>query len=389
LSRETSPSEREKTDNGNRLRLKERAFIMKYDRIYNFSAGPSMLPEPVLEEIRDEFMNYKGSGMNVMEMSHRSKVFQGIIDEAEADLRELMNIPSNYKVLFIQGGATLQFAMVPLNLMKNGVADYIVTGNWSSKAYSEAKKFGKINLVASSKDKNYSYIPDLSDLPISEDADYVYICENETIHGTTYQKLPNTKGKILVSDQSSMFLSKPVNVSDYGLIYGGVQKNVGPAGLVIVIIREDLIRSDLDEKIPTYLRYDIHAENGSMYNTPNCWAIYVCGKVFKYLKKIGGLEAMNQLNLEKAKPLYDFLDNSKMFKGTVVKEDRSLMNVPFVTASAEMDAEVVAATKAAGFDNLKGHKSVGGLRASIYNAMPKEGVEALVEFLRDFEAKHS
>ena len=389
MSRETSPSEREKTDNGNRLRLKERAFIMKYDRIYNFSAGPSMLPEPVLEEIRDEFMNYKGSGMNVMEMSHRSKVFQGIIDEAEADLRELMNIPSNYKVLFIQGGATLQFAMVPLNLMKNGVADYIVTGNWSSKAYSEAKKFGKINLVASSKDKNYSYIPDLSDLPISEDADYVYICENETIHGTTYQKLPNTKGKILVSDQSSMFLSKPVNVSDYGLIYGGVQKNVGPAGLVIVIIREDLIRSDLDEKIPTYLRYDIHAENGSMYNTPNCWAIYVCGKVFKYLKKIGGLEAMNQLNLEKAKPLYDFLDNSKMFKGTVVKEDRSLMNVPFVTASAEMDAEVVAATKAAGFDNLKGHKSVGGLRASIYNAMPKEGVEALVEFLRDFEAKHS
>ena len=389
MSRETSPSEREKTDNGNRLRLKERAFIMKYDRIYNFSAGPSMLPEPVLEEIRDEFMNYKGSGMNVMEMSHRSKVFQGIIDEAEADLRELMNIPSNYKVLFIQGGATLQFAMVPLNLMKNGVADYIVTGNWSSKAYSEAKKFGKINLVASSKDKNYSYIPDLSDLPISEDADYVYICENETIHGTTYQKLPNTKGKILVSDQSSMFLSKPVNVSDYGLIYGGVQKNVGPAGVVIVIIREDLIRSDLDEKIPTYLRYDIHAENGSMYNTPNCWAIYVCGKVFKYLKKIGGLEAMNQLNLEKAKPLYDFLDNSKMFKGTVVKEDRSLMNVPFVTASAEIDAEVVAATEAAGFDNLKGHKSVGGLRASIYNAMPKEGVEALVEFLRDFEAKHS
>ncbi len=362
---------------------------MKYDRIYNFSAGPSMLPEPVLEEIRDEFMNYKGSGMNVMEMSHRSKVFQGIIDEAEADLRELMNIPSNYKVLFIQGGATLQFAMVPLNLMKNGVADYIVTGNWSSKAYSEAKKFGKINLVASSKDKNYSYIPDLSDLPISEDADYVYICENETIHGTTYQKLPDTKGKVLVSDQSSMFLSKPVNVSDYGLIYGGVQKNVGPAGLVIVIIREDLIRSDLDEKIPTYLRYDIHAENGSMYNTPNCWAIYVCGKVFKYLKSLGGLEAMNQINLAKAKPLYDFLDNSKMFKGTVVKEDRSLMNVPFVTESAEMDAEVVAATKAAGFDNLKGHKSVGGLRASIYNAMPKEGVEALVAFLKDFEAKHS
>lgn len=362
---------------------------MKYDRIYNFSAGPSMLPEPVLEEIRDEFMNYQGSGMNVMEMSHRSKVFINIYEQAEADLRELMNIPSNYKVLFIQGGATLQFAMIPLNLMKDGVADYIVTGNWSNKAYSEAKKYGKINLVASSKDKNYNYIPDVSDLPISEDADYVYICENETIHGTTYRKLPNTKGKNLVSDQSSMFLSMPVSVSDYGLIYAGAQKNVGPAGVAIVIIREDLIRSDLDEKIPTYLRYDIHAENDSMYNTPNCWGIYVCGKVFKYLKKLGGLEVMHQLNIEKAKPLYDFLDNSKMFRGTVVKEDRSLMNVPFVTESAELDAEVVAASKAAGFDNLKGHKSVGGLRASIYNAMPKEGVEALVAFLKDFEAKHA
>jgi len=362
--------------------------MLKYDRIYNFSAGPSMLPEPVLEEVRDEMLNCRGSGMCVMEMSHRSKVFQTIADEAEADLRELMNIPDNYKVLFIQGGATLQFAAIPLNLMKNGVADYIVTGNWSSKAYQEARKFGKINLLASSKDKNYSYIPDVSDLPISEDADYVYICENETIHGTTYQELPNTKGKPLVSDQSSMFLSKPVDVSKYGLIYGGVQKNIGPAGLAIVIIREDLIRTDLPETVPTYLRYDIHAENGSMYNTPNCWALYVCGKVFKYLKSLGGLEAMHQINLEKAKPLYDFLDNSKMFKGTVVAKDRSLMNVPFVTESAELDAEVVAATKAAGFDNLKGHRSVGGLRASIYNAMPKEGVVALVEFLKEFEAKH-
>lgn len=362
---------------------------MKYDRIYNFSAGPSTLPEPVLEEIRDEFMNYKGSGMNVMEMSHRSKVFQGIVDEAEADLRELMAIPSNYKVMFIQGGGTLQFSMIPLNLMKNGVADYIVTGNWSNKAYNEAKKFGKINLVASSKEKNYSYIPDVSNLPISEDADYVFICENETIHGTTYQKLPNTKGKILVSDQSSMFLSKPVNVNDFGLIFAGAQKNVGPAGVAIVIIREDLIRTDLDEKIPTYLRYDIHAENGSMYNTPNCWGIYVCGRVFKYLKKLGGLEAMNQINIDKAQPFYDFLDNSKMFRGTVVKEDRSLMNIPFVTESPELDAEVVAATKAAGFDNLKGHKSVGGLRASIYNAMPKAGVDALIAFLKEFEAKHA
>ncbi len=361
---------------------------MKYGRIYNFSAGPSMLPEPVLEEIAGEVLNYKGSGMSVMEMSHRSQVFQTIVDEAEADLRELMNIPDNYKVLFIQGGATLQFSMIPMNLMKNGVADYIVTGGWSKKAYTEAKKFGKVNLLASSEDRNYSYIPDVSDLPVSPDADYVYICENETIHGTTYRELPNTKGKILVSDQSSMFLSKPCNVSDYGLIYGGVQKNIGPAGMVIVIIREDLIRSDLDERTPIYLRYDTHANNGSMYNTPNCWCIYVCGKVFKYLKSIGGLEAMAKRNEEKAKILYDFLDQSKMFRGTVDKEYRSLMNVPFVTESKELDAEVVKATKAAGYDNLKGHKSVGGLRASIYNAMPKDGVEALVSFLQDFEANH-
>ncbi|MEA5058793.1 MAG: 3-phosphoserine/phosphohydroxythreonine transaminase [Candidatus Pelethousia sp.] len=361
---------------------------MKYDRIYNFSAGPSMLPEPVLEEIAAEVLNYHGSGMSVMEMSHRSKVFQTIIDEAEADLRELMGIPNNYKVLFIQGGATLQFAMIPMNLMKNGVADYIVTGAWSKKAYTEAKKFGKINLVATSEDRNYSYIPDLSDLPISPDADYVYMCENETIHGTTYRNLPNTKGKVLVSDQSSMFLSKPCNVSDYGLIYGGVQKNIGPAGMVIAIIREDLIRTDLDGHMPIYMRYDTHANNGSMYNTPNCWCIYVCGKVFKYLKSIGGLEAMAKRNQEKAKVMYDFLDSSKMFSGTVDKEYRSLMNIPFVTESKELDAEVVAATKAAGYDNLKGHKSVGGLRASVYNAMPKDGVEALVAFLKKFEAEH-
>ena len=362
---------------------------MKYGRVFNFSAGPSMLPEPVLEEVRDELMNYKGSGMCVMEMSHRSKVFIEIANQAEADLRELMGIPDNYKVLFIQGGATLEFSMIPMNLMKNGVADYIVTGSWSKKAFDEAKKFGEVRLIASSADKGYSYIPDVSDLPISEDADYVYICENETIHGTTYQELPNTKGKVLVADQSSMFLSKPVDVSKYGLIFGGVQKNVGPAGLAIVIIREDLIREDLDPNIPIYMRYDTHAKNDSMYNTPNCWAIYICGKVFKYLKSIGGLEVMNKMNQEKAAILYDFLDQSKMFKGTVAAKDRSLMNVPFVTESAELDAKVVAATKAAGFDNLKGHKSVGGLRASIYNAMPKEGVQALVEFLKDFEAKHS
>ena len=361
---------------------------MEYGRIFNFSAGPATMPVEVLEEVAAEVLNYRGSGMGVMEMSHRSKVFQTIIDEAEADLRELMGIPENYKVLFIQGGATLQFAMIPMNLMKNGVADYIVTGAWSKKAYSEAKKYGRVNLLATSEDRNYSYIPDCSDLPVDPEADYVYICENETIHGTTYQTLPNTKGKVLVSDQSSMFLSRPCNVSDYGMIYAGVQKNVGPAGMVVVIIREDLIRTDLDERIPTYLRYSIHADNGSMYNTPNCWAIYVCGKVFKYLKKIGGLSEMARRNEEKAKILYDFLDESKLFHGTVDKEVRSLMNIPFVTGDKEKDAAVVAATKAAGFENLKGHKSVGGLRASTYNAMPREGVEALVNFLRQYEAEH-
>lgn len=359
-----------------------------YNRIYNFSAGPATMPEPVLEEIRDEMLNYCGSGMCVMEMSHRSKVFQTIVDEAEQDLRDLMGIPDNYHVLFIQGGATLQFSMIPMNLLKNGVADYIITGSWSKKAYQEAKKFGKINVLASSEDKNFSYIPDCSDLPVDPEADYVYICENETIHGTTYQTLPNTKGKILVADQSSMFLSKPCNVSDYGMIYAGVQKNVGPAGMVIAIIRKDLIRDDLGDKLPVYMNYKTHADSGSMYNTPNCWAIYCCGKVFKYLKSIGGLEAMHKLNMDKAKVLYDFLDQSKLFRGTVEPEFRSLMNVPFVTPTKEQDADVVAATKAAGFDNLKGHKSVGGLRASIYNAMPKDGVVALVDFLKKYEAEH-
>lgn len=360
----------------------------KYDRSYNFSAGPATMPEPVLEQIRDEMMNYQGSGMCVMEMSHRSKVFQQIADEAEQDLRDLMNIPDNYKVLFIQGGATLQFAMIPMNLLKNGVAEYVVTGNWSKKAFKEAQKFGDVRCIATSEDRNFSYIPDCSDLPIRENADYLYICENETIHGTTYQKLPNTKGHILVSDQSSMFLSKPCNVSDYGLIYAGVQKNVGPAGMVIVIIREDLIREDLDPKTPVYMSYKTHADNGSMYNTPNCWAIYCCGKVFKYLKSIGGLEKMAKMNEDKAKVMYDFLDSSKLFKGTVDKEVRSLMNIPFITGDADLDKEVIDYTKKAGFDNLKGHKSVGGLRASTYNAMPKEGVEALVECLKKFEAEH-
>ena len=362
---------------------------MKYDRVYNFSAGPAMMPEPVLEEIRDEMMNYQGSGMCVMEMSHRSKVFAKIAEEAEQDLRDLMGIPDNYKVLFLQGGATLQFAAIPWNLMKNGKAVYVETGAWSKKAIAEAKKYGEVIIGASSADKNFSYVPDVSDMDIPEDTDYVYICENETIHGLTFPKLPNTKGHVLVSDQSSMFLSKPVNVSDYGMIYGGVQKNIGPAGMAIVIIREDLIREDLDPKMPIYMRYDIQAKNGSLYNTPNCWDIYCCGKVFKYLKSIGGLEEMAKRNEDKAKVLYDFLDQSKMFKGSVEPGSRSLMNVPFVTGDPDLDAEVIAATKAAGYDNMKGHKSVGGLRASIYNAMPKEGVVALVDFLKKFEEEHA
>ena len=361
---------------------------MKYDRSYNFSAGPAMMPEAVLEEIRDEMMNYRGSGMCVMEMSHRSKVFQQIADEAEADLRALMHIPDNYKVLFIQGGGTVQFAMVAMNLMKNGKACYIETGAWSKKAIAEAKKYGEVIIPASSADRNFSYIPDCSDLDIPADCDYVYICENETIHGVTWHTLPDTKGHILVSDQSSMFLSRPCDVSRYGLIWAGVQKNVGPAGMAVVIIREDLLRDDLPAFVPTYMSYQVHADNGSMYNTPNCWAIYCCGKVFRYLLDQGGLEAMQQRNEEKAKVLYDFLDSSSLFRGAVVKADRSVMNVPFVTGSKELDAEVVSAAKAAGFDNLKGHKSVGGLRASIYNAMPREGVEALVDFLREFEKVH-
>ena len=362
---------------------------MKYDRVYNFSAGPAMMPEPVLEEIAAEVLNYHGSGMSVMEMSHRSKVFQDILAEAEADLRTLMNIPENYRILFVQGGGTVQFAMVPMNLMKNRVACYVETGAWSKKAIAEAKRYGEVKVVASSADKNFSYIPDCSDLDIPDNADYVYICENETIHGTTWHHLPDTKGKILVADQSSMFLSRPCDVSKYGLIWAGVQKNVGPAGMAIVIIREDLIRDDVPEFVPTYLRYKTHADADSLYNTPNCWAIYCCGKVFKYLLANGGLEAMAKRNAEKAAILYDFLDQSKFFTGAVRKEDRSYMNVPFVSPSKEQDAEVVAATKAAGFDNLKGHKSVGGLRASIYNAMPKEGVEALVEFLKQYEAQHA
>ncbi|WP_033166073.1 3-phosphoserine/phosphohydroxythreonine transaminase [Clostridium sp. KNHs205] len=357
-------------------------------RVYNFSAGPAVLPEEVLREAAEEMLDYRGTGMSVMEMSHRSKPYETIIHEAEADLRELMNIPDNYKVLFLQGGASQQFAMIPMNLMKNKVADYIVTGQWAKKAFQEAKIYGTANKIASSEDKTFSYIPDCSDLPVSEDADYVYICENNTIYGTKFKTLPNTKGKPLVADVSSCFLSEPVDVSKYGLIYGGVQKNVGPAGVVIVIIREDLITEDTLPGTPTMLKYKIHADNESLYNTPPAYGIYICGKVFKWLKKLGGLEAMKELNEKKAAVLYDYLDESKLFKGTVVKEDRSLMNVPFVTGDEELDAKFVKEAKAAGFENLKGHRSVGGMRASIYNAMPIEGVQKLVEFMKDFEARN-
>ena len=358
-------------------------------RVYNFSAGPAVLPESVLKEAQEEMMDYRGCGMSVMEMSHRSSMFQNIIDEAEADLRDLMGIPSNYKVLFMQGGAALQFAAVPMNLMKNGVADYIVTGQWAKKAFNEAKKYGKAVKVASSEDKTFSYIPDCSDLPIDDDADYVYICQNNTIYGTVYHELPNTKGKELVADVSSCFLSEPVDVSRYGLLYGGVQKNIGPAGVQIIVIREDLIREDLPEYVPTMLSYKTQADNGSMYNTPPCYGIYICGKVFKWIKSLGGLAEMKKINEEKAAILYDFLDSSKMFTGTVRKQDRSLMNVPFVTGDKDLDAKFVAAAKAEGMENLKGHRTVGGMRASIYNAMPKEGVIKLVEFMDKFEKENS
>ena len=358
-------------------------------RVYNFSAGPAVLPEEVLKKAAAEMLDYNGCGMSINEMSHRSKTFDEVIQTAEQDIRDLMNIPDNYKVLFLQGGASQQFAAVPLNLMKNGKAAYIVTGQWAKKAYQEAQKYGEAIEVASSADKTFSYIPDCSDLDIPEDADYVYICENNTIYGTKFKTLPNTKGHILVSDVSSCFLSEPVDVTKYGVIYGGVQKNVGPAGLVIAIIREDLITDDVPAYTPTMLKWKTQADNGSLYNTPNCWSIYMCGLVFKWLKEQGGLEEMKKRNEAKAKVLYDYLDQSKMFKGTVRPEDRSLMNVPFVTDSEELNAKFIKEATAAGFVSLKGHRTVGGMRASIYNAMPIEGVQKLVEFMEKFEKENS
>ena len=358
-------------------------------RVYNFSAGPAVLPEEVLRDAAAEMLDYNGSGMSVMEMSHRSKVYEEIIEEAEKDIRDLLNIPDNYKVLFLQGGGHTQFAMVPMNLMKNKKADYIITGQWAKKAFQEAKMYGDVVAVASSEDETYSYIPDCSDLPIREDADYVYICENNTIYGTKFKTLPNTKGKDLVADVSSCFLSEPMDISKYALVWGGVQKNIGPAGVVIAIIRDDLVTDDVLEGTPSMLRYKIHADDKSLYNTPPTYNIYICGKVFKWIKSLGGLSARKKRNEEKAKILYDFLDSSKLFKGTVRKEDRSLMNVPFITGDKELDAKFIKEAEANGFVNLKGHRSVGGMRASIYNAMPKEGVEKLVEFMKKFEKENA
>ena len=354
-------------------------------RVYNFAAGPAVLPEEVLKEAADEMLDYNGTGMSVMEMSHRSKDFEVIIQDAERNLRELMNIPNNYKVLFLQGGASMQFAMVPMNLMKNRVADYIITGQWAKKAATEAEKFGKVNVLATSADKTFSYIPDMSKIKVSNDADYVYICHNNTIYGTTYHTLPDTKEKILVADMSSDILSQPIDVTQYGLIFAGVQKNIGPAGTVIVIIREDLITDDVLNGTPTMLKYKIKSDNNSLYNTPPAYGIYICGKVFKHLKKLGGLEVMKVRNEEKAKILYDYLDSSKLFNGTVVKEDRSLMNVPFITGNKELDDKFIKEAKKVGIENIRGHITVGGMRASIYNAMPIEGVKYLVEFMKKFE----
>ena len=357
-------------------------------RVYNFSAGPAMLPEEVLQTAASEMLDYHGSGMSVMEMSHRSKVFDALIKETEADFRSLVGVPDNYKVLFLQGGASTQFAAVPMNLMRNKKAAYVVTGQWAKKAWKGAQKYGEAIKVASSEDENFSYIPDCSDLDIPEDADYVYICENNTIYGTEYFQLPNTKGHDLVADVSSNFLSRPIDVNKYGMFYGGVQKNVGPAGVVIAVIREDLIRDDLPDYVPTMLQYKTQADKDSLYNTPPCYNIYVCGLVFKWLMKQGGLEGIARHNEAKAKLFYDYLDESKLFKGTVRKQDRSLMNAPFVTGDADLDAEFVKEAAAQGLVSLKGHRTVGGMRASLYNAMPMEGVEKLVSFMKEFEAKH-
>ena len=357
-------------------------------RVYNFSAGPAVLPEEVLREAAEEMLDYKGTGESVMEMSHRSKEYEAIIQEAEKDFRELLGLPDNFKVLFLQGGASTQFAMIPMNFMKNKKAAYIITGQWAKKAFKEAQIYGDAIAVASSEDKTFSYIPDCSDLDIPEDADYLYICENNTIYGTKFKELPNAKGHKLISDVSSCFLSEPMDVDKYAMFYGGAQKNIGPAGVVIAAVREDMITEDTLPGTPTMLKYKTHADADSLYNTPPCYGIYICGKVFKWIKAKGGLAAMKEHNEKKAAILYDFLDASSMFKGTVEKESRSLMNVPFITGDDELNAKFISEAKAAGFINLKGHRSVGGMRASIYNAMPIEGVTKLVEFMDKFEKEN-
>ncbi|MDE6764098.1 MAG: 3-phosphoserine/phosphohydroxythreonine transaminase [Oscillospiraceae bacterium] len=354
-------------------------------KTFNFSAGPAVLPEAVLQEAAEEMMSYKGSGMSVMEISHRSSLFQSIIDETEADLRELMNIPDDYEVLFLQGGTSLQFSMIPMNFMLNGKADYILTGYWAKKAYTEAKRYGEINIAASSEDKNYSYIPNCSDMDISNDADYIYMCENNTIYGTKFKRCPNGKGKFLVNDVSSSFLSEPMNVSDYGMIFGGVQKNLAPAGLVIAIIHKSLISENVMKGTPTMLRYKTHADSKSLYNTPPTYNIYIVGKVIKWIKALGGLDKMQEINKNKAAILYDYLDKSAMFHGFTEKESRSLMNVTFRTDSEELDAAFVKAASANNIISIKGHRAVGGMRASLYNAMPIEGVKYLVDFMSEFE----
>lgn len=358
------------------------------ERVYNFSAGPACLPEEVLRKAAEEMLNYNGTGMSVMEMSHRTPEFEEILHTAEADLRELMGIPENYKVLFLQGGGWQQFAAVPMNLTRNGKADYIVTGQWAKKAAEEAERYTSVNRIASSADRNFSYIPDCTDLPVDPEADYVYICQNNTIFGTQYQKLPDTKGKTLVADVSSMFLSQPIPVEKYGVIYAGVQKNAGPAGLVVSIIREDLIREDLPETVPTMLRWSVQAKADSLFNTPNCWAIYISGLVFKWLRAQGGLQKIYEMNQKKAGLFYRFLDQSEMFHGTVEKDSRSLMNCPFVTGNKELDQKFIREAAEAGFVNLKGHRVVGGMRASLYNAVPYEAVEKLTAFMKEFEERN-
>jgi len=357
-------------------------------RVYNFSAGPAVLPEEVLKKAANEMLDYKGYGMSVMELSHRSKEFAEIIETAEANLRALMMIPENYKVLFLQGGASLQFAMVALNLMQNHKkADYVHTGQWSKKAIAEAKKYGQVNIVASSEDENFTYIPELDPAVFSKDADYFYIVTNNTIYGTAYRKIPQTGDVPLVADMSSNILSEPIDVSEFGLIFAGAQKNIGPAGVTIVIIREDLV-GKAAAGTPTLLDYKTHADNASLYNTPACYAIYIAGLVFEWIKQKGGISAIAKMNQQKAKLLYDYLDASKLFRSPVRKESRSMMNVPFVTGNEELDAKFIAEASQRGLKTLKGHRTVGGMRASIYNAMPIEGVKALVAFMEEFEKKN-